>query len=205
MMLQINLLPEARILKLQAMARKRLATTVTVVVAVVVGTIIITLLLLLGYTYSVHAAGEARVATLQKDVDSQRELEQNATTLQENLASFATLQQSRLYVSEIFRNLGNVIPADIKITSFQISGDYLVTISGTAPTFASVSTFSKTLQEYNVNFKPQENLERKPLFTSPVITSVSKDTGTGGTGSVTFSMTFKVDPTLFSQGASAKK
>lgn len=200
MMLQINLLPEARMLKLQAMARKRMATTITILVAIVFATIIVTLLLLLGYTYSVSRSNEARIATLKKDVGSQKEMEQKAATLQENLAAFASLQSSRLYVSEIFRNLGNVIPTDVKITSFEISSDYLVTVSGTAPSFAAVSTFSKSLQEYNVNFKPQANLERKPLFTDPTITSVSKETGTGSASNgVNFTMTFKVDPSLFNQ------
>jgi len=199
MMLQINLLPEARMLKLQAMARKRLATTITVVIGIVTATIIVTLLLLLGYTFSLSKANEARTSTLKKDIGSQTDMEQKAATLQENLAAFASLQKSRLYVSEIFRNLGNVIPADVKITSFQISNDYLVTVSGTAPNYVAVSTFSRTLQDYNVNFKPQPDLERKPLFTDPIITSVSKSTDGTGTAGVTFSMTFKVDPSLFNK------
>lgn len=204
MILQINLLPESRMLKLQSLARKRAATAVAVIIGVVVATVIITLVLLLGYTATVNATGKARVATLNKDIDSQRELEEKATTLQDNLAGFSGLQASRLYVSEIFRNLGNVIPAEIKIKSFAITPDYLVTISGDAPSFVSVSTFSKALQDYNVNFKPQPTLpERKPLFNSPVITSVSKssDASTTSAGSVSFSMTFKVDPSLFSKSA----
>ncbi|MBA3679342.1 PilN domain-containing protein [Candidatus Saccharibacteria bacterium] len=199
MMLQINLLPEARMLKLQAMARKRLATTITVVIGIVTATIIVTLLLLLGYTFSLSKANEARTSTLKKDISSQVDMEQKVATLQENLAAFASLQKSRLYVSEIFRNLGNVIPADVKINSFQISNDYLVTISGTAPNYVAVSTFSRTLQDYNVNFKPQPDLERKPLFTDPIITSVSKSADGTGTAGVTFSMTFKVDPSLFNK------
>lgn len=201
MMLQINLLPEARILKLQALSRKRLVTTVTVLVVVVISTFVATLLLLLGYTYSVHQASQARIDSLKKDVNSKQDLMQKAATLQENLAAFATLQKSRLYVSEIFSALGSVIPANVQITSFQISSDYTVTISGIAPSFAAVSTFSKALQEYNVNFKPQTNLERKPLFTDITISSVSKETGTSS-NNVVFSMTFKVDPSLFSQTSS---
>lgn len=195
-MLQINLLPEARMLKLQAMSRKRTANTVLIVSGVVVGTVIVTLLLLLGYTYSVQRANEGRITTLKKDVATQKDMEQKAATLQENLNAFAEANNSRLYVSEIFQNLSNVIPTDVKISSFQISDEYLVTISGTAPSFAAVSSFSEALQQYNVNFKPQANLERKPLFTDVVITSVSKQ---GDGSAVNFSMTFKVDPTLFKQ------
>lgn len=198
MMLQINLLPEARILKLQAATRKRFALTITVIIAIVTTTVTATVLLLLGYTYSVSRAQQSKIDTLNKDIATQKDLEQNSATLQENLNAFFQLQNSRLYVSEIFRNLGNVIPVDVKITSFQISPDYLVTISGNASSYASVGAFSKTLQEYNVNFKPQPNLDRRPLFSNPVIGSVSKGSDSGS-GSVNFSMTFKVDPTLFSK------
>jgi len=200
-MLQINLLPEARILKLQAAARKRMANTVVILSAIVVGTILATLLLLLGYTFSVQKANEARASSLKKDIATQQDMEQKTATLQENLAAFASLNGSRLHVSEIFQNLSNVIPADVKISSFQISNDYLVTISGTAPSFASVSSFSEALQQYNVNFKPQANLERKPLFTDVIITSVSKQNDSSGSN-VNFSMTFKVDPSIFKQTTS---
>ncbi len=197
MMLQINLLPEARILKLKDMTRKRTAATITILTILVVGTVIATLVLLLGYEYSINRATQLRIESLKKDINSKRDLEQKSATLQENLAAFATQQKSRLYVSEIFRNLGSVIPANVKISSFQISDDYLVTVSGTAPSFAAVSTFSEALQQYNVNFKPQANLERKQLFTDVKITSVSRDSNSP---TVSFTMTFKVDPTLFNSG-----
>ncbi|MEI8073055.1 MAG: PilN domain-containing protein [Candidatus Saccharibacteria bacterium] len=198
MILQINLIPEARLLKLQAMSRKRLALTVAIIVGIIVTTIISTLLLLMGYVFTVSRSQQSKVDTLNKDINSQAELEQSAANLQENLNGFYLLQNSRLYVSEIFKNLGNVIPADVSVSSFQISPDYLVTISGTANSYASVSSFSVALQEYNLNFKPQPNLDRKALFSSPTITSISKS-DTGGSGNVNFSMTFKVDPTLFSK------
>lgn len=196
MMMQINLLPEARIIKLKEMARKRFATTLTVVIGIVVGTIIITLLLLLGYMYSVHAANNGRIKSLKTDIEKNKDMEQQAATLQEHLATFSSLNSSRLYVSEIFSNLGNVIPADVTISSFQISQDYTVSVTGKAPSFAAVSVFAKALEQYNVNYKPQPNLERKPLFTDVNISSVAKDSG-ATSDAVSFSMTFKVDPTLF--------
>ena len=196
MTLQVNLLPEARILKLKSQSRKRLANTIVIFTGIVIATIIVALLLLLGYTFSLYQANQSRISTLKKDIDTQKDMEQKTATLQENLASFAGLQDTRLYVSEIFSNLSKIIPADIKISSFKISEDYIVTVSGTAPSFAAVSSFSKALQDYNLNFKPQANLERKALFSDVVITSVSKESDTGGE-SVKFSMTFKVDASLF--------
>lgn len=198
MTLQINLLPEARLVKLQAMARRRMFTTITVIVGIVFATIAITLVLLLGYMYSVHAANNARISSLKESVAKSAEMEKKASTLQANLAAFSNQNDVRLYVSQMFQNLGNVIPGDIKITSFDITGNNEVTISGTAPSFAAVGVFSKGLQEYNLNFKPQPNLERKALFTNVQITSVSKSTEAGN-GSVNFAMTFGVDASLFSK------
>lgn len=201
MSLQINLLPEARIVKLQAMARRRNVTTATIVVGIIFGTIAITLVLLLGYTYSIHAANAARVNTLKESIAKSTDMEKQASTLQDNLAAFSTQNSNRLYVSQMFQNLGNAIPGNIKITSFEITGDNQVTISGTAPSYVAVGVFSKALQEYNVNFLPQPNLERKALFTNVQITTVSKSSDNAG-DAVNFTMTFNVDSSLFNKNGS---
>ncbi|MBI2798142.1 PilN domain-containing protein [Candidatus Saccharibacteria bacterium] len=190
----VNLLPEARILKLKAVSQRRFMTTLTIVVGVVVGTILITLLLLLGYTFSTQKLNQAKISSLQSDVDKSKDLEQKASTLQEHLASFAQLQGSRLYVSEIFRNLSNVVPSGVSVTSFEISDAYVITISGTAANYAQVATFAQTLKDYNVNYKPQQGLDRKALFSEVNITTVSKESGSE---KVNFTMSFKVDPTIF--------
>jgi len=201
--LQINLLPEARIVKLQAMARRRNVTTATVVVGIIFGTIAITLILLLGYTYSIHAANAARVNTLKENISKSADMEKQASTLQDNLAAFSTQNTNRLYVSQMFQNLGNAIPSNIKITSFEITGENQVTISGTAPSYVAVGVFSKALQEYNVNFLPQPNLERKALFTNVQITTVSKGSDSAG-DAVNFTMTFNVDSSLFNKNGSSQ-
>ncbi len=200
MSVRVNLLPEARMHTLELRARKRLFTTITTIMAVVAGTILVTLLLLLGYTYSQQRINAGRIVSLTSDIEKQRDLEQNASTLQEHLTSFGTLQASRLYVSEIFTNVGNTIPNGVKITNFQISSDNLVTVTGTAQSIAQVSTFSKALEDYNVDFKPQPGFDRKPFFTTVNITTVSKDVTTG---EVKFTMTFQADPSVFNKAPSS--
>ena len=190
----INLLPEARLIKLRDAKRKKLAMTSMIVVCVVIATIIVTLLLLMGYNAAVSASNKGRIFELKESVSKSKDVEQGAATLQEHLASFIKLNSTRLYASEIFSNFGNTIPSDVTVTSFALADDYTATISGSTTSIKQVSVFSNALEQYNVNFKPQPNLDRKQLFLSPTITSVSKDEA----GSkVTFSMTFKVDPTLF--------
>ncbi len=193
-MILINLLPEARLSKLRDQQRKKLATTVMIAVCIVVATIIGTLLLLMAYNATVKAANDGSINKLKADVAKSKDMEQETATIQEHLDSFMTLHKNRLYASEIFSNFGNTIPADVSVTSFALADDYTATISGTTTSIKQVSVFSKALEEYNVNFKPQPDLARKPLFSSVKISSVSND---ATSSKVTFSMTFKVDPSLF--------
>jgi Tfp pilus assembly protein PilN len=190
----INLLPEARLAKLRDVKRKRLATTVMIVVCVVILTIIGTLLVLMAYNATVSAANKGEITTLNEEIAKSKDMEQQAATIQEHLATFYSLNSSRLFASEIFSNFGNTIPSDVTVSSFALADDYTATISGSTSSIKQVSIFSNALEEYNVNFKPQENLDRKQLFSDVKITSVSKD---NTSSKVTFSMTFKVDPSLF--------
>lgn len=193
-MILINLLPEARLSKLQDIQRKRLATTVMIAVCIVVTTIIGTLLLLMAYNATVSSVNNGTISSLKADVAKSKDMEQGAATLQEHLDTFDYLNKNRLYASEIFSNFGNTIPTDVTVSSFALADDYTATISGTTTSIKQVSVFSKALEEYNVNFKPQANLARKPLFSDVKITSVSND---ATASKVSFSMTFKVDPSLF--------
>ncbi len=190
----INLLPEARVAKLRDEKRKKLAMTIMIAVCVVIATIIGTLLLLMAYNATVAQANKGTINGLNEDVTKSKDMEQQAATIQEHLATFYSLHSSRLYASEIFSNFGNTIPSDVTVSSFALADDYTATISGSTSSIKEVSVFSKALEEYNVNFKPQENLDRKQLFSGVKITSVSKD---NSSSKVTFSMTFKVDPSLF--------
>jgi hypothetical protein len=96
--------------------------------------------------------------------------------------------------------IGNTIPDGVKITNFQISSANLVTVTGTAQSIAQVSTFSKALEDYNVDFKPQPGFDRKPFFTTVNITTVSKDETTG---QVNFTITFKADESVFNKAPSS--
>ena len=193
-MILINLLPEARLSKLQDMQRKRLATTVMIAICIVVITIMATILLLMAYNATVSSVNNGTISELKADIAKSKDMEQGAATLQEHLDTFASLHANRLYASEIFSNFGNTIPNDVTVSSFALADDYTATISGTTTSIKQVSVFSNALEEYNVNFKPQPNLARKPLFSDVKINSVSND---ATASKVSYSMTFKVDPSLF--------
>lgn len=193
MSILINLLPEARMLRLKNKAKKKTYATITGLVGGIMLATIIVFGMLQVFLISSYAVNENRIKTLTKEQLTTKDIEQSAATLQGNLASFYTLNANRTYASRVFTNLFNTIPGNITISSFQIDDEDKVTISGTADSFADVSKFAESLKQYNVDYKPQKDLERKPIFKDVTITSVSKDTNTG---KVNYSMTFNVDKEL---------
>lgn len=193
MNIQVNLLPEARMLRLRNKSKKKTYATLTGLVGGIILATIIVLGMLQVFLISTYAVNENQIKTLTNELDSTKDTELNAATLQGNLASFYNLNTNRTYASRVFTNLFNTIPGNITITSFQIDDQDKVTISGTADSFADVSVFAESLKQYNVDYKPQKDLERKPIFTDVSITSVTKDTNTG---KVNYSLSFSVDKEL---------
>ncbi len=189
----VNLLPEAKLHKLKIQAKRRKYSTIAGLTGGVVVAIIIVLVMLQVFLVSTYAINENQMKSLKKEISNSKEMEQSAATLQENLASFYKLNEERTYASRIFTNLEKATPAGITISSFKITSKDVVTISGSAGSFAEVAAFAKSLQEYNVNYLPQPDLDRKPIFTEVTIVSVSKDTNSNN---VNYSITFKTNKEL---------
>lgn len=193
MNIQVNLLPEARLHKLKNESKRKTYATITgLVVAVFVASIIL-FVMLQGFLLATYNLNQTKISDLNKSVDTSKELEEKASTSQANLASFYRLNSNRTYASRVFTNLSKVTPANVTLTTLQIDNKDLVTVSGTTNSFADVSRFGESLSQFNVNYLPQQELDRKPIFNDVSIVSVSKD---NATGKVNFSMTFKVDSNL---------
>lgn len=189
----INLLPEARVLKLKSQARKRLVTTLTIATITVTVATAAALILLIAYNQKTYAGNKSEIATRKKDIDSKRELEQTAATIQEHLASFDSLNKSRLAVSVLFCLLVKTIPPDVTVASFQVSNNNSVTVTGSTTSYKSVGIFTKALEDFNVSFKNLPELDRKPVFSNVKISQVSKDLNSNN---LTYSMIFNVDQTI---------
>lgn len=199
MQVMVNLVPEARLTKLKQRRNKRVITTVAVLIAIVVGTVVGTLVVLLGANVAISKSNEATISKLRTDAGKYKAMEQDASTLQEHMLSFKQKNDSRLLVNKIFEHFGNTYQDGVKVQSFSVSADYMVTISGTAKTLRLVSVFDKAIEEYNVNYKPKsiKNYDGQP-FSDVKITSTSK--ADSGEYPISFSMTFKADKTFFERG-----
>ena len=198
MNIQINLLPEARIHKLRNQAKKRTYSTIAGLTGGLLLAAIIVFVMLQGFLVATYRANQGKIESLNKEIEPEKPMEQEAATLQANLASFYKLNSNRTYVTRFFSNFFKMVPAFVKIDSVAISADNTVTVTGNTTSFADVSRFANLVEQYNLNYLPQADLDRVAVFTGANFTSVSKDTKTGKT---TFTMTFKVNQDLLKKQA----
>ena len=195
MNIQINLLPEARMLKLHNKSKKTRYITIASVMGISVTAVAVVLIMLQVFLVGTYAQGENKIKDLDATIAKSVSTEQSAATLQANLASFYSLNSSRTYASRIFSNLFKAVPENITISSVSIDSKDMISISGTTGSFLDVSKFATILELYNLDYLPQPDLERKAVFTEPRIESVSKSDD----GKVSFSITCKVNQALLKQ------
>ena len=198
MNIQVNLLPEARIHKLRNQAKKRTYSTIAGLTGGILLAAIVVFIMLQGFLSATYGANKERINKLNAELETSKPMEEEAATLQANLASFYKLNNNRTYVTRFFTNFFRMVPNFVKIDSVSIAADNKVTITGSTGSFADVSRFANLAEEYNLNYLPQEDLDRVAVFTDAEFTSVSKDTKSGKT---TFSMTFKVNQELLKKQA----
>lgn len=193
MQIRINLLPEARLLRIKDRKKKQYYTLLAVIVIVGVLGILAVLLFFYGARLAQKANNQRAITNLKTDVAAKHDLELNAATLQEHLSSNTSLNDKRIYVSEIFNQLVKTLPPDVKLSSIRVDEDYNVTVQGTADSLKTVGQFAKALEDFNVNFANLPNTERKPFFLGVAIDQVTKQSNSD---TVNFSIKFKVDKSL---------
>ena len=198
MNIQVNLLPEARIHKLRNQAKKRTYSTIAGLTGGILLAAIVVFIMLQGFLSATYGANKERINKLNAELETSKPMEEEAATLQANLASFYKLNNNRTYVTRFFTNFFRMVPNFVKIDSVSIAADNKVTITGSTGSFADVSRFANLVEEYNLHYLPHEDLDRVAVFTDAEFTSVSKDTKTGKT---TFTMTFKVNQELLKKQA----
>lgn len=193
MNIQLNLLPEARLLKIKNQARRRKYAALAGLIAGTIIATVIVFLLLQGFLISTYNVGQNKIKDLKKALLTTAELEIKATTLQNNLAKFSEVNATRTNASKIFVDLYDATPSNVTINSLSISQTGTVSITGTTGSYADVGIYSKSLEEYNLNYKPQPNLDRGAIFQNVQITTVSKGEGSNNTN---FSIEFKINQDL---------
>ncbi len=207
MQVLINLVPEARLIKLKQKRNKRLLTTITVLVGVVAASIAGTLIVLIIANQAIFAVNESAIKDKKQQITdiNKNNMEKSAATLQEHLASFKALNDDRLYASKIFAEFSQTIQPDITVKSFDVTDDYTVSISGTSDKDPQhVSKFVTAIDDYGTTYKKKQDSDPVDYFNAVEILTISRS-GESAEGATEFTISFKASQSVFSKNNTVKK
>lgn len=193
MSVRINLLPEARMIKLKNQQTKRLVTVVCLVLCSSVGIVLVVLLLLLGARNIQFSTNKANIEDLNKKIAAKANIEQDVSWFNRALIEADALSNNRILISQLFEQLAKTAPSGIKITNLSADPEYKVTASVEATDFNNVALFMNALKTYNVEFNQIAGFDRVPVFTNVDVQAVTKRKQTDNAN---FEVSFKVDEKL---------
>lgn len=196
-MIQLNLLPDVKLLYIKAQRQRRLVVSVSVLVS---GGAIVLLMLLLSY----GGLQKKHLNDLTKDIT--RENQQlsgkpdinKVLTVQNQLKSLTPLHDQKPAASKLFDYLNQVTPGQVSITDFTIDfTQNTVTITGTSDSLSHVNQYVDTLKlvTYTTNDKGSQPL---PAFSNVVLSSFGLNTSAVNLSqAASYSITLGYDKTIF--------
>lgn len=194
MSIRINLLPEARILKLKNQQVKRLVTVVCLILCSGIGIVLVVLLLLLGARNVQFSQNKKKIDNeLASKVRSKEGIEQDLAWFNGALSEAYTLSDKRIIISQLFDRLGDATPPGVAIVNLSADTNYEVKASVQADSLNTVALFMNALRTYNVDFGHIAGFSRTPVFHDVEVSSVTKGKSDNGSN---FEVTFKVDEKL---------
>lgn len=193
-MIQFNLLPDIKIQYLRARRQKHLvllSSTMVIVASVVVMAILISV---------VFVVQKKSLSDLSRDINAASdELKDTPDltkmlTVQNQLKALPSLHDNKPIVSRIFGYITQSTPTAASIS--RLNADFLletITISGSTDSLETVNTFTDTLKftTYHTGDDPEDEL---PAFSSVVLAAFGRDSK-----GASYTITFKFDPTIFSE------
>jgi Tfp pilus assembly protein PilN len=195
-MIQLNLLPDVKLLYIKAQRQRRLVMGSSVLVG---GGAIVLLLLLL----SVNGLQKKHINDLTSDINSENsQLEREPDvdkilTVQNQLDSLTPLQDQKPAASRLFGFLNESTPASVSITTFTI--DFTagtVTVSGTSDSLSNVNKYVDTLKF--TTFTTADNDTPSPAFSDVVLSSFGLSTATkDASQAASFTINLTYDKTIF--------
>jgi Tfp pilus assembly protein PilN len=179
----INLLPDLRQAKLRERRRRQLVTGLGFTVWIACGAIVVIMLVVSGgqklsisnYTKSI-AAKQAELRAVDGLVE--------ALTANQHLASLPGLYDKRVYMTKFFEAYSQADPASITLSSLAVDNVGVLTVLGTAPSFAEVAKLARALEASNVTVGPGAAENNAPYFSNVSINSVDS----GDRAGVSFSV-----------------
>jgi uncharacterized protein YjgD (DUF1641 family) len=196
----INLLPDIRQAKLREV-RRRQAMSGTAIAAWIVCGIVILGLSLTTATQKVLISKVTTSVSDKKQTLLKTEGLVEALTAQQHLDALPGLYSKRVYMTRFFAALSSSDPSDITLSSMNVDGINLLTVTGEARTYASVAKLARAL-----TFAPNlptiasptlnTNAGISPYFSNVAITEVSKSSTKG----VSFTLQATMEPGVTNAG-----
>ena len=205
MSIRINLLPEARIIKLRNQKTKRLVTVLCLLISTGVMATLFVLLLLLGARTLQKGYNEKSITKKQDEIKSKNSIEKDAAWFNGALAASAAVSDRRILISQLFDRLTEAIPNDVSLTDLSVDADYKVKASVKALDFNTVALFADALKSYNLTNRFIPGLSPKTVFNDVRIDSVTSSKSGQVTTTKTFDVTFVVDKDLVEKFRSDNK
>jgi Tfp pilus assembly protein PilN len=168
-MIQLNLLPDVKMLYIKAQRQRRIVMSVSFIVTAAG----IALLLLM---LSVNGLQKKHLSDLSKDIkDENSQLQKKPNigrvlTVQNQLQSLTALHDDKPAASQLFEYLNQVTPASVSINTFSIDlTQDTMTITGTSDSLANVNQYVDTLKKST--YTTGDNKTAQPAFSNVVLSS----------------------------------
>ncbi|HYH36433.1 MAG TPA: PilN domain-containing protein [Candidatus Saccharimonadales bacterium] len=196
-MIQLNLLPDVKLLYIKAQRQRRLVMGVSILVT---GASVVLLLLLLSF----NGLQKKHLNDLSQDIARDNRQLQNKPnvnkilTVQNQLESLTALHESKPAAGRLFSYLNQVTPASVSITTF--TTDFTqgtATITGTSDSLSNVNKYVDTLKFITYTTDNGDG-KAAPVFSNVVLSSFGLNTGAKDvTQAASFTITVSYDKTIF--------
>ncbi len=199
-MIEVNLLPSVKREYLKAQQMKH----AVIVGSVLISALAVTVLVLL-FAY-VQFAQPQHQKNIQTDIDSgvkELKAKENAVkivTVQGALEQLSGLQDKKLISSNIFADITAFTPKSVSYGDIKLdlSAGTLV-LQGTASNFEQANVLANNLKSAKFNYTKDSSPQSKTPFSNVVFDGLSQSQQSQDGKSVSFQITFTVDPILFDQ------
>lgn len=206
-MIQVNLLPDVKRDYLHAQQMKH---------TFIIGSVLITMAVLvaLGLLFAYVSFVQPRhQANLQSDIDEGiaelKEVEDavKIVTVQGVLEQIPAVQDKKMITSKLFDRLLSFTPRDVSYNDVQLDlAANTLSLSGRTTTLERANALANNLKSAKFNYKQGDAASEIRPFTSVVFSSLGKSEQSDGSGSsVSFKISFQIDPVLFKQGITEDK
>jgi Tfp pilus assembly protein PilN len=187
MSVAINLLPDIRQTKLQDQSRRRLITVVAVSIWAVSAAVVLLLFLFSQGQKVVINDLTKKIASKEQTLKTMPGLI-DALTAEQHLLSVTNLFGQRVYFTKFFAAYSESNPSQVTLDSLSIDASNVLTVGGTAPSYASVAKLTEAMQKQHVSFGNGASASNQPYFANVKIATASQESG----GNTSFTITANV-------------